>query len=92
MPQETTTTPRYRDVEIIEPGVIRYVNKNGTRATASLDLLLIHEAWGKVEFEDLADGSGPGQGTHGDWSGIRDSSMGARARMLQRALNALLTE
>lgn len=40
-------------------------------------------------FEELADGYGEGEGTHGDWSGIRDSSFRALERMTERALNYL---
>lgn len=59
------------------------------RFSSGFPLFLIHEAWGPVDFEDLADGYGPGMGTHGDWSGIRDSSPEAIERMLERALNHL---
>ena len=60
-----------------------------TRFTASPSLWLIHQAWGKVDFEDLADGYGAGEGTRGDWSGVRDSSDAAVAAMLGRALTHL---
>ena len=60
------------------------------RNIASLNMLLIRAAWGKgCDFEAEADGYGPGAGTHGDWSGIRDSSRGAKDRMLEKALNFL---
>lgn len=56
--------------------------------SARFDLFLIAEAWDReVNFEDLADGFGPNEGTHGDWSAIRDSSDAARTAMFQRALN-----
>ena len=57
--------------------------------SASFPLFLIGEAWtGGVEFEDIADGFGKGEGTQGgDWSGIRDSSDAALAEMFQRSLN-----
>lgn len=58
--------------------------------SASFDLFLIRNAWDKgADFEDLADGYGAGQGTHGDWSGIRDSSPAAKLAMLERAINHL---
>ena len=56
---------------------------------ASFPLWLISEARDRgCDFEDLADGYGPGLGTmSGDWSGIRDSTPEAVAAMLERALN-----
>lgn len=58
--------------------------------SADWPLFIIGEAWAlNVNFEDLADGFGPGEGTHGDWSAIRDSSKGARTRMLERSMNHL---
>lgn len=56
---------------------------------ADFDLFIIKQVWGAVSFEDLADGFGKGAGTMGDWSGIRDSSPEARAKMFTRALNYL---
>lgn len=57
---------------------------------ARWDLFLIREAWDRgLDLEALADGFGPGAGTHGDWSGIRDSSPEATARMTEAALNFL---
>lgn len=55
------------------------------------DLFLIHEAWraGCEDLEALCDGYGPGAGTHGDWSGIRDSSPEAIVAMTEAALNFL---
>ena len=63
--------------------------QDGMNCGASWFLYLIHEAWGAgCDFEDLADGFGPGSGTMGgDWSGIRDSSPEAKRLMTQRALN-----
>lgn len=56
--------------------------------TASPDLFLIREAWHQgCDFEDECDGYGAGAGTHGDWSGIRDSSRDAKDAMLTKALN-----
>lgn len=43
------------------------------------------------DFEELADGYGVGEGTHGDWSGIRDSTFEAITRMTQKALNYLFS-
>lgn len=61
-------------------------------ATASFTLWLIGLAQDAgVSFEDLADGFGPGSGTHGDWSGIRDSSSHAKELMTRRAMNFLST-
>ena len=42
-------------------------------------------------FEKEADGYGVGEGTHGDWSGIRDSSFEALERMTEKALNYLFS-
>ena len=57
------------------------------RFRASPSLWLIRQAWDKgMDLEDLADGYGAGAGTHGDWSGVRDSSDEAVAAMLGRAL------
>ena len=42
-------------------------------------------------FEAEADGYGVGEGTHGDWSGIRDSSFEALERMTEKALNYLFS-
>lgn len=65
-----------------------YVNSLGMKCEASFDLFIIREAWDRgASFEDLADGFGPGQGTQGDWSAIRDSSAPALETMLARALN-----
>lgn len=102
--------PRFRDVEIEDPGKIRY--RKGDRdvdAVARLDLLIIREAWNRgMDVEDLADGFAVaseidpetgeertvagGLGTKGDWSGIRDSSEGAKEKMLERALNFLFDQ
>lgn len=60
------------------------------RFGARFDLFLIRNAWTKgCNLEDLADGFGPGFGTHGDWSAIRDSSEEAKLKMLERAINHL---
>lgn len=62
--------------------------------TACFPLFLVGEAMKRgCDFEDLADGFGPGLGTMGgDWSGIRDSTDEAVAAMLERALNHLFGE
>ena len=66
----------------------RYADGIGFRADWTL--FLIHEAWLRgCDFEDLATGFGPGMGTFGDWSGIRDSSAEAVEKMLVRTLNFL---
>jgi hypothetical protein len=71
-------------------GDISYTDSNGHSVVASLDMLLIREAWSRgCSYEDQADGFGPGEGTHGDWSAIRDSSDEAKSAMLERALNFL---
>ena len=57
-------------------------------ALMTLELFVIQQAWyDGMDVEDLADGYGPGQGTFGDWSGIRDSSHGAIESMLARAMD-----
>lgn len=57
-------------------------------AIFDLHMHLIREAWERgCNMEDLADGYGKGLGTHGDWSGIRDSSHEAIEQMLTRAMN-----
>jgi hypothetical protein len=70
-----------------ELGVIAYQHGD-VSATGHLALVLVRLAWEQgVSFEREADGFGPGEGTKGDWSAIRDSSEGATARMLEKALN-----
>jgi len=73
---------------------ISYTDESGyTAMSANLSLLLIQEAWNAgVCFEAEADGFGSGIGTQGDWSAIRDSSDEALAKMLQKALNHILTK
>jgi hypothetical protein len=84
---------RYNDLKVARakgPGAVEFTNEHGVPSSADLELLVIREAWrGGVDFEDLADGFGAGEGTHGDWSAIRDSSDGAVCRMLERALNRM---
>ena len=85
-------TPRFTQVTLDVPGCFDAVEK-GCRMSADVTLFLIREAWDKgMDVEDLADGYGPGAGTHGDWSGIRDSSKEAQTRMFERALNHLFPE
>jgi hypothetical protein len=61
--------------------------RDGGRFIASADLYIIRTAWDQgLDLEAFADGYGAGSGTHGDWSGIRDSSDPAKADMLQLAL------
>ena len=78
------------NLKINEDGSISFT-EDGWNKSANLPLLLIRNAWDKgLDLEDLADGFGPGAGTMGDWSGIRDSSDDAVAAMLERAINFLL--
>lgn len=83
-----------RDVTVIENGVSRVVTLPGdvleVRYSAGFPLFLIHEAWGLgLNLEAEADGYGAGNGTYGDWSGIRDSTSGAIEKMLEKTLNFL---
>lgn len=83
---------RPTDVTVVVDGVsvVHTLSGEGSygRFSASFPLFLIREAWGLgCSFEEEADGYGKGRGTHGDWSGIRDSSDGAVAEMLTKALN-----
>lgn len=82
--------PQFSNISITDEGRFKGVDR-GTQFSAGFPLFIIHAAWDKgVDFEDLADGFGAGQGTMGgDWSGIRDSSLGAVEKMLQRSLNKL---
>lgn len=68
------------------PDTVFRGTEDGINYSASADLKVIGGAWGAVDFEAEADGYGPGMGTHGDWSGIRDSSPEAIKRMLAKAL------
>jgi len=68
-------------------------DEGGCRMSATTELFLIREAWNRgMDVEDLADGFGAGAGTHGDWSGIRDSSNTAVEKMFERTLNHLFPE
>lgn len=86
MPHVDTPTK----IESYAQGTIRGTSWRGTRFTADLGLLLIRNAWYKgCDFEQEADGFGIGQGTKGDWSGIRDSSPEAICVMLAKAIDHL---
>jgi len=95
LPFEESPAERFEDCRLEQETVgdrtETFLNgtKDGIKFSASLDLFLIKEGWGKVDLEDLADGFGPGVGTKGDWSAIRDSSPEARGKMLTRVLNHL---
>lgn len=82
---------RFNNVNVFPSGTGFSFENNGVQTSAKFDLFLIQEAWNRgANFEDLADGFGKGKGTMGgDWSGIRDSSDQATAKMLERALNFL---
>lgn len=63
-----------------------------TPFSAGWPLFIIGQARQRgCDFEKEADGYGPGDGTHGDWSGIRDSSFEALERMTAKALNYLFS-
>lgn len=63
-----------------------------TPFSAGWPLFLIGQARSRgCDFEDEADGYGEGEGTHEDWSGIRDSSFRALERMTEKALNYLFS-
>ena len=80
-------------LKILSYGEFKYVADNGVTCYAGWPLFIIWQAWSRgCDFEDLATGFGPGQGTHGDWSGIRDSSNEAVEKMTERALNLLFQE
>lgn len=82
--------PRFTNIKLRENGAGFAGCDNEKRFAASFDLFLIRKAWDAgADFEALADGFGRGAGTLGDWSAIRDSSPGARERMLEAALNKL---
>ena len=84
-------TTRYEEIEVVD-GLL-HGKRDGYNFRASFNLLLIGLAQERgCGFEDLADGFGPGAGTHGDWSAIRDSSEEAKNQMLERSLNHLFGE
>jgi len=75
------------NVKIDEPGGFGYTDASGTKCSANFPLFLIRAAWNRgCDFEFEADGFGKGEGTCGDWSGIRDSSDEATEAMLEKAL------
>ena len=76
--------------EIRNEGIFSGVTNDGIKFQAQFTLWIIRTAWYRgCNMEDLADGYGPGQGTHGDWSGIRDSTHQAIVAMTERAMNFL---
>lgn len=77
------------NVKIQNPGQLEYTTNEGHQASANFPLLVIRRAWeAGCSFEQEADGFGLGHGTMGgDWSGIRDSSEQAIARMFTKALD-----
>lgn len=89
MNEETKAKFDYSDVKVLSDGHFTYLDGRGINCAANFSLHLIAMAWyAGCEMEDLADGFGAGLGTMGgDWSGIRDSSPEATAKMLERALN-----
>lgn len=69
-------------------GSFKYQSERGWNTSACFPLTLIRMAWDAgCPFEEEADGYGPGVGTMGDWSGIRDSSHEATEKMTEKALN-----
>ena len=79
---------RFTNIHLLDNGFAGQDEE--TRFSTNFPVFLIHEAWGQgADYEPLADGFGPGEGTHGDWSAIRDSTPDAIAAMFQVALNIL---
>lgn len=75
------------NLKMMPEGHLSY-DEDGRPCLANLHCLLVRRCWHNgMDLEDLADGFGPGSGTHGDWSAVRDSSPEAWAKMLERALN-----
>ena len=85
--------PRWRDVTRSEDGVYHCKEWGHYLKSFDLGLAIVYELWDVdgigEELDGLADGYGEGNGTHGDWSGIRDSSEEAKAAMVQACLNHL---
>lgn len=84
----------FAKVVIEEDGKFNYKRGGlgGINTFVCMSLFLISQARDRgCNFEDLADGYGEGLGTHGDWSGIRDSSEGAVRAMFERSLNFLFS-
>lgn len=80
---------KFTQVKIEEAGRFTYQDGDmNCKASANFPLVIIRMAWDAgCNLEPLADGFGAGNGTMGDWSGIRDSSPEATAKMLRRSLN-----
>ena len=85
--------PRYSDITINDNGTFEGYDSEavgGIQFRASFDRFFIRKAWDAgMDFEAEADGFGPGMGTMGDWSAIRDSSDEAIALMFTKAINAM---
>ena len=85
---EPNPARQYRNVHVELPGRVSWAHADGTPASGTFPLLIIRIAWyAGLDLEDEADGFGPGMGTRGDWSAIRDSSDAATDRMLEKSLN-----
>ena len=84
-------TTKFEEIEVVDGHLQGTQDGYGFRASFNLFLIGLAQERG-CSFEDLADGFGPGAGTHGDWSAIRDSSKEAVNRMLERSLNHLFGE
>ena len=81
---------RFKNIKVQDNGRLFIGSRNGTSFQARFDLFIISQAWSRgLDLEEEADGFGFGEGTHGDWSGIRDSSTEAKNEMLEKALNFL---
>lgn len=81
---------RFTDIVLTSDGGGFKGQDGDNRFSAEFPRFLIHEAWARgADFEALADGFGVGNGTHGDWSAIRDSTPEAINAMFEVALNIL---
>jgi len=89
---------KYTQIKVESDGLFKGTRDGDMPFTANFTLFLIQQARDRgCDFEDLADGFGPGMGTlqpdgGSDWSAIRDSTNEACERMLERALNHLFGE
>lgn len=83
----------YSDVKLVDGTWVGHMETSSGHPMgfqADPSMFLIREAWHQgLDLEAEADGFGPGVGTHGDWSGIRDSSHEAIEVMLTKTLNFL---
>lgn len=81
----------WSSVKVKLPGEFAYYHEGRKiKCVSNFPMWLVHLAWDRgCDFEDLADGYGEGMGTHGDWSGIRDSTRPARDAMFARAVEFL---